>query len=111
MHRAVIGNRQQARTLFLVQDALELDVSFNEREFRRARLAIGTIFSARMARMGHARRTMTADQALARLVAVESKKTVEPLPGARQSRARARCDPPIPCESGALASARSAGIG
>ncbi len=29
----------------------------------------------------------------------------------RQSRARARRDPPIPCESGALASARSAGMG
>ena len=32
MDRAAIGNRQQPRTLCLVQDAFELDVSFNERE-------------------------------------------------------------------------------
>jgi hypothetical protein len=46
-----------------------------------------------------------------RLNRVEYENTVERQPGARQSRARARRDPPIPCESGALASARSAGIG
>ena len=45
MDGAAIGNRQQPCTLFLVQDAFELDVSFNEREFGRARFAIGTIFS------------------------------------------------------------------
>ena len=32
MDRAAIGNRQQPRPLFLVEDAFELDVSFNERE-------------------------------------------------------------------------------
>ena len=45
MDRAAIGNRQQLRTLFLVQDAFELDVSFNERECGDARFASGTIFS------------------------------------------------------------------
>ena len=42
--RASIGNRQQLRTLFLVQGAFELDVSFNEREcghcLRRAYIAM-----------------------------------------------------------------------
>ena len=32
MDRAAIGNRQQPPTLFLVEDAFELDISFNERE-------------------------------------------------------------------------------
>ena len=52
MDRAAIGNRQQPRPSFLVQDAFELDVSFNERECGHARFASGTIFSvdARMAK-------------------------------------------------------------
>ena len=33
------------RTLILVQDAFEFDVSFDEREFRFARFATGAIFS------------------------------------------------------------------
>ena len=45
MDWAAIGNRQQLRTLFLVQDAFELDVSFNERECGHARFASGAIFS------------------------------------------------------------------
>ena len=45
MDRAAIGNRQQPRTLFFIEDAFELDVSFNERERGRARFAIVTIFS------------------------------------------------------------------
>ena len=53
--RAAIGNRQQPRPLFLVQDAFELDVSFNEREYGRARFARGTIFSVD-ARMTEANR-------------------------------------------------------
>ena len=45
MDRAAIGNRQQLRTLFLVQDTFELDVPFYERELGHASFAIGTIFS------------------------------------------------------------------
>jgi hypothetical protein len=45
MDRAAIGNRQQPPTLFLVEDAFELDISFNEREPGSARFASGTIFS------------------------------------------------------------------
>ena len=45
MHRAATAIAQQPRTLFLVQDAFELDVSFNERERGRELLAGGTVFS------------------------------------------------------------------
>ena len=45
MDRAAIGNRQQLRTLFLVQDAFESNVSFNERECGHTRFASGTVIS------------------------------------------------------------------
>ena len=57
MDRAAIGNRQQLRTLLLVQGAIELDVSFNERECGNARFASGTIFSVD-ARLTEANRDM-----------------------------------------------------
>ena len=45
MDRAAIGNRQQLLPLFLVQDAFELNVSFDERERGDVRFTSGTIFS------------------------------------------------------------------
>ena len=62
MDGATIGNRQQPRTLFVVQHAFEFDVSFNEREPSRARFAIGTIFSVD-ARMTEANRVAFQNEA------------------------------------------------
>ena len=45
MDRAAIGDRQQPGPLFLVQDTLEFDDSFNEANGARTRFTRGTIFS------------------------------------------------------------------
>ena len=84
MDRAAIGNRQQPATLFLVQHAFELDISFNERESGRARFAIGTIFSVD-ARMTEAKVTRSSAHCLRRAYIAIVMDVHEPSPASSRS--------------------------